>query len=136
VISYKYPLPGVRWPKGPMTIQRVQIPGIDLESPPLWGRPWWLKCNNKSNNTNNRGNWHHLQNIQKAREQHTGMHKMKRLQKTVIFGYCTHILESTNVKWKTFNMESNMYCKLYLCNGCNSIDKHGLFQVCNCQYPT
>jgi hypothetical protein len=48
VISYKYPFPGVQWPKGLMTIQRVRVPGIDLVSPHPWGRPWWLSCTSES----------------------------------------------------------------------------------------
>ena len=57
-----------------------------------------VECNKKSDNSNKRDNWYHNQNIQKVPQQHTGMHKMKRLQKTAIFGYCTHVLETTNVK--------------------------------------
>jgi hypothetical protein len=48
--------------------------------------------------SNNRGNWNHLNIIQKIPEQHTGKHEIKELQKTAIFGTAAHISENTNAK--------------------------------------
>jgi len=50
-----------------------------------------MGCENKSDTSNNRGDWDYVKVFQKIREQHIRKHEIKKLQKTALF--CTaHIL--------------------------------------------
>jgi len=45
-----------------------------------------VELKNKSDTSNNSGNWNHLTVIQTVTEQRTGEHEIKELQQTAIFG--------------------------------------------------
>jgi hypothetical protein len=53
---------------------------------------------NNSDTSNNSGNWNHLIPFRKYLNNILQKQKIKELQKTAIFGHCTHNLESTNLK--------------------------------------
>jgi hypothetical protein len=57
-----------------------------------------VECINKSDTSNNKGNWNHLKIIQKIPEQHTGKARNQGTTENSHIGHCTHTSESTNVK--------------------------------------
>jgi hypothetical protein len=66
-----------------------------------------VECKNKGDTGNNRGDWDYIKVIQKIREQHTGKHEVKELQKTVILG-TAHILRKVLMeKYNRFNTETD-----------------------------
>jgi hypothetical protein len=62
----------------------------------LTQRIWNVK--NKSYTSNNRGNWNHLQIIQKIPEQHTGEARNQGTTENSHIGHCTHTAGRNNVK--------------------------------------
>jgi hypothetical protein len=57
-----------------------------------------VECKNKSDTTNNRGNWNHLKIIQKIPEQHNGKLQNQGATENSHVEHCTYTLERTNVK--------------------------------------
>ena len=89
---------------------------------------------NKSDTSNNRGNWNHLKITQKVPEQHIGkaLRDIKELLKTATPGTAhTHTAGSTDVKYTTFNMGNSITCAIY-CNNRIAATVHsvGTWFVC------
>ena len=57
-----------------------------------------VKCKNKGDSSNNRGDWDYFKVIQKIREQHIGKTRSQGTTANSLIGHCTHIAESTDVK--------------------------------------
>ena len=56
-----------------------------------------VECKNKSDTSNNSGNWNNLKGIQKIPEQHTGKALNQRATEISHIWHCTHTAESSNV---------------------------------------
>ena len=57
----------------------------------------YVECKNKSDTSNNRGDWDYFKVIQKIREQHTRKPLSQETTENSHIGHCTHTAESTNV---------------------------------------
>jgi hypothetical protein len=57
-----------------------------------------VECKNKSDTSNNRGHWNHLEIIQIIPEHHTGKAQNQGTADNSHIGHCTHTAESSNVK--------------------------------------
>jgi hypothetical protein len=74
-----------------------------------------LGTQNKSDISNNRGNWNHLKIIQKVPEQRNGKARCSETTQNSHTGHYTDPAGSTDVKYTTFNMGNNITCAIY-CN--------------------
>jgi hypothetical protein len=59
-----------------------------------------VECKNKSNTSNDRGNWNHLTITKTITEQRSREEQNQGNTKTSHIGHCTYTSESTNVKVK------------------------------------
>jgi hypothetical protein len=64
-----------------------------------------VECKNKSDTSNNRGNWNHLKIIHKIPEQHTWNARNQGTAENSHIGHCTHTSEGTNVKVRNIQRE-------------------------------
>jgi hypothetical protein len=82
------------------------------------------------------GSWNHLKIIQKISEQHTLTARYQGTTDNSHIGHCTHTAESTDVKYKIFNMGNSITCTTY-CKHRITITLYTLellFQAHNCKY--
>ena len=71
-----------------------------------------MECKNKSDTSNNSGNWNNLKGIQKIPEQHTGKALNQGATEISHIWHCTHTAESSNVAVRTFNVLNNITCSI------------------------
>ena len=72
----------------------------------------YVKCRNKIDTSSNRGNWYHPKIIQKLPEQHTKKAHQGTTESSHT-GHCSHILQSTNVKF-LHSYHASWYYQLFI----------------------
>jgi hypothetical protein len=68
-----------------------------------------VQCKNKSDASNNRGNWYHFKILQKVLEQRTGKARYQGTTENSYIGHSTHTAGSANVEaQKDFNIADSV----------------------------